>query len=445
MAWTPILSLPGGNKTCYSFPMNKETIKYILMQFHERQLPETRPRKLQLPLGTRKVVTLVGIRRVGKTFLLFDTMRRLLAQGVDKRQILYLNFEDDRLLPLDVGDFDLILRAHDELFPGFIDKKRYLFFDEVQNAPSWESYIRRLHDTEKADIFVTGSSSQLLSRELATGLRGRSISYEVFPLSFAEFLDFRAIEFTPYSAKSESEVTAAFNEYLELGGLPEVVLAEPFVRHRILKEYADLIFYRDLIERYNLTNAQLMRRLLQYCLTNTATLFNTNKIYNDFRSQGFALSKDTLYKYMGHIEESFMLFLLPIADRSLRRQTINPKKLHVIDWSLAQPFLTAPDANLGRRLETALYLHWRRQREDLGYLAGEREVDLVLNPDTPELLINSCLSLSSHPTWEREVAALQSGARQFPGAECLLVAHDTAGRQPPANIKLVEAWRYLLT
>lgn len=425
--------------------MNKETIKYILMQFYERKLPETVPRKLQLPLGTKKVVTLVGIRRVGKTFLLFETMQRLLSQGVDKRQILYLNFEDDRLLPFDVNDFDLILRAHDELFPEVIDKKRYLFFDEAQNAPSWETYIRRLHDTENADIFVTGSSSQLLARELATGLRGRSISYEVFPLSFAEFLDFRAIQFIPYSAKSESEVTAAFKEYLELGGLPEVVLAEPFLRHRILKEYVDLIFYRDLIERYNLTNTQLMRRLLQYCLTNTATLFNTNKLYHDFRSQGFALSKDTLYKYVGHLEESFMLFLLPIADRSIRRQAINPKKLHLIDWSLAQPFLTAPSANLGHKLETALYLHWRRQRDDLGYLAGEREVDLVLNPDAPELLVNSCLSLASNATWQREVAALQSGARQFPKTECLLVAHDTAGRKPPANIKLVAAWHYLLT
>ncbi len=424
--------------------MNKETIKYILMQFHERKLPETMPRSLQLPLGSRKVVTLIGIRRVGKTFLLFDTMRRLLSQGVDKRQILYLNFEDDRLLPFEVSDFDLILRAHDELFPSFIKKKKYLFFDEVQNAPSWETYIRRLHDTENADIFVTGYSSQLLSRELATGLRGRSISYEVFPLSFAEFLDFRTIKYVPYSAKSESLVTAAFEEYLELGGLPEVVLAEPFLRHRILKEYVDLIFYRDLIERYNLSNTQLMRQLLRYCLSNTATLFNTNKLYHDFRSQGFALSKDTLYKYLGHLQESFMLFLLPIADRSLRRQAINPKKLHIIDWSLAYPFKTKPDANLGHRLETALYLHWRRQREDLGYLHGDREVDLVLSSEVPELLLNSCFSLTSEATWEREIAALQSGARKFPEAECLLVAHNTARRRPPANIKLIEAWRYLL-
>jgi predicted AAA+ superfamily ATPase len=147
---------------------------------------------------------------------------------------------------------------------------------------------------------------------------------------------------------------------------------------------------------------------------------------------------------MGHLEESFMLFMLPIADRSLRRQTINPKKLHIIDWSLTQPFLTAPSANLGHKLETAIYLHWRRQRDDLGYLAGEREVDLVLNLDTPELLVNSCLSLASNATWQRETAALQSRGRQFPDAECLLVAHDTAGRKPSANIKLVEAWRYLL-
>jgi hypothetical protein len=147
---------------------------------------------------------------------------------------------------------------------------------------------------------------------------------------------------------------------------------------------------------------------------------------------------------MGHLEESFMLFQLPIADRSIRRKIINPKKLHIIDWSLAQPFSTAPDLNLGRRLETAIYLHWRRQREDLGYIAGTREIDLVLNSDTPELLVNTSLTLSLHTTWEREIAALQAGARKFPNATCLLVAHDLANRKPPANVKLIEAWRYLL-
>ena len=135
--------------------MDKETLKYILAQSGTRPLPPATPRALELPLESGKVVALVGIRRSGKTYLLYETMRRLEAKGVDRRQIVYLNFEDDRLLPIQTPDLDLILRAHDELYPGVSGRRKYLFFDEVQRVPSWETYIRRLHDTEHARLFVT--------------------------------------------------------------------------------------------------------------------------------------------------------------------------------------------------------------------------------------------------------------------------------------------------
>ena len=202
--------------------MDKETLKYVLAQTAARPLPQLTPRTLQLPLDSRKVVALVGIRRSGKTYLLFETMRRLQAQGVDWNQMLYLNFEDDRLLPIQTSELDLIVRAHEELHPKTVGKKKYLFFDEVQNVPSWETYVRRLHDSEDVGLFVTGSSSHLLSRELATGLRGRSVSYEVYPLSFAEFVRFRHLEHVPFSRASESRMAAALEEYLRTGGLPEV-------------------------------------------------------------------------------------------------------------------------------------------------------------------------------------------------------------------------------
>jgi predicted AAA+ superfamily ATPase len=164
------------------------------------KLPEAAPRTLQLPLDPAKVITLIGIRRTGKTYILYETMGRLESQGVDRRQIVYLNFEDDRLLPIKTRELDLILQAHAELYPEFATRKKYIFFDEVQNAPRWETYVRRLHDTEEAQIFLTGSSSHRLAREMAAGLRGRSVSYEVFPLSFAEFLAFNGVKHEPYSS-----------------------------------------------------------------------------------------------------------------------------------------------------------------------------------------------------------------------------------------------------
>ena len=424
--------------------MRKESLKYVLAYNTTRKLPEAAPRTLQLPLDTTKVITLIGIRRTGKTYILYETMRRLESHGVDRRQMVYLNFEDDRLLPIKTRELDLILQAHAELYPEFATRKKYIFFDEVQNAPRWETYVRRLHDTEEAQIFLTGSSSHLLAREIAAGLRGRSVSYEVFPLSFAEFLAFNGLKHEPYSRASESRMAAALTDYLSIGGLPEVVLADTDLRPRILKEYVDLVFYKDLVERYRVSNSAVLRQLLKQCLGQPASLLSAHKVYNDFRSQGYELSKDTLYRYLGYLEESYLIFPLPVADRSLQKRAMNPKKLHPVDWALGYPFVPEQTIDPGCKLETAVFLHWRRQREDLAYLSADREVDLVVNSERPEALINVALSVSQPAAWEREISALEWAAAKAPKASRVLVVHEDPSRKPPAGIKVVEAWRHLL-
>lgn len=424
--------------------MDKETLKYVLAQSTRRPLPAATPRTLALPHDSGKVVTLVGIRRSGKTYQLYATMRELESRGVDRRRMLYLSFEDDRLIPIQAGELSLILRAHEELYPEVAGQRKYIFFDEIQNAPSWETYLRRLHDTEDVSLFVTGSSSHLLSRDIATGLRGRSVSYEVFPLSFEEFLRFRGLEHQPYSRTSESRMASALEDYLGSGGLPEVVLADEMLRPRILKEYVDLLFYKDLVERHRIANPRLMRLLLRYCLGNPASLLNVHKLYKDFRSQGLSLSKDTLYSYLDYLEESFVVFTIPVAEQSLRKQSANPKKLHSVDWALAHPLVPEPRLDLGKKLETAVFLHWRRKREDLGYLAGDREVDLVVNRERPERLINVAYSVTRAQTWAREISALEAASARFPDADRVLVAHEHPRRTPPRGIRVEDAWRYLL-
>ena len=168
--------------------MNKETIKYVLRQFVERQLPRFERRSLEVPADSGKVVCLIGARRTGKTFMMLQIMSDLLEAEVDRERIVYLNLEDDRLYPVDAQDLDLVLKAHRELFPGKPHEKRYLFFDEIQNVSGWERYVRRIYDTENVAIFLTGSSSALLQKDMSSAMRGRSITYEIFPLSFSEFL-----------------------------------------------------------------------------------------------------------------------------------------------------------------------------------------------------------------------------------------------------------------
>ncbi len=426
----------------YAVPMISDNLKYVLRQFVERRLPVCKARELVLPAGTGKVVGLAGVRRSGKTFLFFDTIQRLAAKGVDRRRIVYLNFEDDRLYPIKVEDLDLILRCWHEVFPEMVGQHKYLFLDEVQNVTGWERWIRRVCDTEDIEVFVTGSSSRLLTRDLATALRGRSITLEVFPLSFREYLVFRGIEVVPYSADNESRLRHELELYLLWGGFPEIVLADETLRPLILEEYASLMLYRDVVERYGVRSEKLIRELLRYAFRNTASLLNVSKLYRDFTSQGLSVSKNTLFEYIGYLEDSFLVFLLPKQETSLRKQAHNPKKLHVIDTGLIAAFQAFHSRDLGRKLETAVFLENRRRRKDLFYYKNNSEVDLC--DGEGEFFINTCWSLAEPETLSRERAAMKFASSQWPKAKGQLLFHEYAPGQEQEIPEAMAAWRYLL-
>ncbi|MBI2837034.1 MAG: ATP-binding protein [Acidobacteria bacterium] len=421
--------------------MTSDDLKYVTREFVERVLPVCRPRDLALPTGTGKVVGLAGVRRSGKTFIFFETMRRLAAEGVDRRRILYLNFEDDRLHPVRAQDLDLVVRCQRELFPETRGKRLFLFLDEVQSAPGWERWVRRLRDTEDIDVFVTGSSAHLLTRDLSAALRGRSITFEVFPLSFREYLRFRGIYALPHHAESESLARGALESYILWGGFPEITLAREELRQLILEEYVSLMLHRDLIERYSVRNEKLMRQLLRHCFRNTASLVNVSKLHRDFASMGIAASKNTLFDYLGYLEDAFLVFLLPKREASLRKQEHNPKKLHVIDTGLIGAFKAYPSRDVGRKLETAVFLQARRRTKDLFYYANAHEVDLCDGEGA--MFVNTCWSLDDAATGSRESAAMEFGRTQWPGAAGRLVFHEYAPgveREVPGS---VPAWKFL--
>lgn len=421
--------------------MNSDNLKYVLRQFIERKLPANLPRELVLPTGTGKVIGLTGVRRSGKTFLFFDTIRRLVEQGVDRRCIVYLNFEDDRLHPIRAGELDLVLRCLRELYPEMLDRRVFIFLDEVQNVTGWERWARRIQDTENVEVYVTGSSSQLLTRDLATALRGRSITLEIFPLSFREMLAFHGVEVIPHSPDNESLIRRKLEIYLAWGGFPEIVLADETLRPLILSEYASLMFYRDVVERYGVRNEKLMRELLRHAFRNTAGLVNVSKLHRDFRSLGFSASKNTLFEYLGYLEDAFLVFLVPRQEQSLRKQAHNPRKLHVIDPGLVAAFKADPGRDVGHKLETSVYLEMRRTRKDLFYCSNDSEVDLCDGEGT--FFINSCWSLAEAETRRRESGAMAFGRKRWPHARGLLVFHEYIPGVEREIPEALPAWRFL--
>ncbi|GAH87427.1 unnamed protein product, partial [marine sediment metagenome] len=203
-----------------------------------------------------------GPRRCGKSYYFLSLIKKLIQKGIPKKRILYISFEDDRILPLDFQELTFLLEAYFELYPENKEEEIFLFFDEIQNIKNWEIFIRRIYEKEKARIFITGSSSKLLSYEIATSLRGRTISYPLYPLNFREFLYFKGettrkdFEYT----EKRFKIKKYLEEYLEWGSFPEIVLEKDFtLKRKILSEYFGLLVYRDLKDRFSIENTALIK------------------------------------------------------------------------------------------------------------------------------------------------------------------------------------------
>jgi len=236
----------------------KEVFKRLIVDFIQRDIKGIIPREYDIPLGSKKIVSLIGVRRCGKSSLLFDTINKL-RQKMSRENIIYINFEDDRLYPLELKHLNLILEGYFELYPQKIEQKLYLFLDEVQVVDGWERYVRRVYDNFDIHIYITGSSSKLLSSEIATSLRGRSITYEIFPFSFKEYLKYKEIDINLYSTKSLSFIKYSLENYLIDGGFAETIDEDATVSRKILSDYLELIVYKDIVDRYNVKNRSLLR------------------------------------------------------------------------------------------------------------------------------------------------------------------------------------------
>ncbi len=253
-------------------------------------------RFIELPVVPDLIKVAIGMRRTGKTYFLLQTIRNLLKEGIEKEQILYINLEDDRLLPMDEKQFGKLVDAFYSLYPVNHTRRCYLFFDEIQNVEGWPLVIRRLLDRKQTQIYLTGSSAKLLSKEIATSLRGRSITTEVWPYSFQEYLSANRLESPkkPIGRKTIDTYLKHLEEYLYHGGFPAVQHIHQNERRTVLQSYVDTVVLRDVIDRYRITNTPLIKYLIRALLKNCASPFSVNKFHKDITSQGIASSKDTL-------------------------------------------------------------------------------------------------------------------------------------------------------
>jgi uncharacterized protein len=424
----------------------------LIADVHARPIPRLTPRLVQLPSIQGKADVVIGMRRSGKTFFLYQQIANLEREGIPRERILYLNFEDERLMPLHAEDLHLVPDAFYRRAPGAREQTCWFLFDEIQNVPGWERFIRRLLDTENVRIIVTGSSAKLLSKEIATSLRGRSLTTELLPFSFAEALAHGGIEAPlrwPAPAKARSMLENRFARYMITGGFPEVQTVADDVRPRILQEYLDVVLFRDIVERHAVTGTVALRQLVRRLVRSPACNISINRLYNDFRSQGVHVSKDSLHAYLSHLEDAYLAFTVGLHSESERRKAANPRKCYLIDHGLARATTITRSEDAGHHLENIVYIELRRRGLDVAYYLTEsgHEVDFVVTDrGAPTELVQVCASLSDSVTRARELRAIEGAARETGVDNATIVTLHDQGTVNAAGVRvrIEPAWRWLL-
>ncbi len=411
-------------------------------------------RDARLPMIPGKAVAVIGMRRTGKSTFLWQTLFDRLAKGVKRESLLYFSFEDERLAEMKATDLQFLLEEYYQLYPSLRDKSEVSFFlDEIQVVQGWEGFARRIMDTEKIELFLSGSSAKLLSREVATTMRGRAMTTLIHPFSFREYLRHlgrEPIDDAAHLTKAmRSRIEYDLRKYLNSGGFPESMGAPAKDKTDLVRGYIDTTLLRDVIERYEVSHPVALRWLVRHLLANAAGSFSISKFYADLRSQGIPVAKDTLHSYLAYLEDSFLIRIVPIATGSERIRMVNPRKIYPIDPGLIPIFEMTGRSNLGHALETCVMLELERRGADVNYVRNRSgsEVDFLARyADGRRELIQVCADMDVPDVRDREVRGLCDGLAEHKGTTAhLVVLHPHMPKDLPSKIRWHAASDWLLS
>ncbi len=400
-----------------------------------------------------KATAVIGARRAGKTTFLHQLRRERVERDVARERLPYINFEDERLAGLEAGHLHLLVEEYYQRVPAVRGRETVTWcFDEIQVVHGWERFVRRLLDTEKVEVFLSGSSAALLSRELATAMRGRQWEVVIHPFSFEEYLRHHGRDVPRradlLTARDRSSLKNALLAYLESGGFPEAQGLGTPERFDLLDQYVDVAMLRDVVERHGVTNVAGLRWLVRHLLGNPCGMFSVEKFYAGLKSQGIAISRDTIHQLVGFLEDCFLVRTARVETTSERRRMVNPRKAYPVDPGLIPVFDRSGRANRGHALETAVRVELERRRMDATYVRTREgyEVDFLARRSGKDpMLIQVCAELDDPETRERGVRALQAAAAEHPRASLhLITLTPETGSGVPAPVTVHQAATWLL-
>lgn len=430
----------------------KEALTEVMREFYDIGLPEDIvPRDVEYVEKLRAATVVKGMRRTGKTFVTYERIEHLVRSGVPIGRIVSVNFEDDRLRDMKVSDLRLIDEIHAELYPEYAKEKCWYFLDELQKVEGWEAYARRLVDSKRIQLCLTGSSSKLLSEEIATEMRGRAVPIEVFPLSFPEYLRFNRILKQPprsgFTPRLKGMLRKAIREYFERGGFPDVQDVSPRMRVAMLQGYVDAVLYRDVIERHNISGIQSLRYTLDYLFHNYARRISTRNISNVLKSLSIPGDRERISDYIDWLADAYLVYRVSVMSDSLAVKRVNPDKYYLVDTGLIRAMSVKNDSENGWLLENLVFMALRRGMNRVEYVSNQdgTEVDFhVLDMVTKNRrLIQAAWTINDQETLIRERAALEKAKKDLHIDDCTIVTWDDEA-ELESGIKVMPVWKWLL-
>lgn len=430
-------------------------------------LPRLMPRDLSLgeaslPARGNVVKLVAGVRRCGKTYRLYQEMQALVSRGVPRSHLLYFNFDDERLLPYETAQLEELLAAYQKARPAAREDGVYLFLDEIQEVPGWGAFLRRVVDSWNATIYVTGSSSRMLSSEMPSEFRGRALTYELFPYSLSEFCRAQgACHSRDEAASSDGKASLrnSLDAYLLRGGFPAADALARSEAFQLLQGYVSQTVSQDIVDRHGIKNHRAARSFVSRCIAFSGRELSISKSQAALRSAGVTVARETLSDLLSYYEESYLVFQNRELSRKLSDNTRSATKVYAVDPGLVAAFSPATARDLGQRLETAVFDALRRRA---GFLragaisrllvdegAKRHEVDFATGDillDEPLELVQVATDLDDSRTRKRELDALTTAMERFGRSEATLVTLDDREvvTLPQGTIRVVPAWDWLL-
>ena len=418
--------------------MKKETI-YDIIREGQDYIPEIELYNRPMELEKKGNYVFVGIRQCGKSYMLYQRIQQFLKEGHDIKEMVYINFDDERLQLMEANDMDLILQAYASMNKG----KPILFFDEIQNIEGWEHFARRLAN-QKYQVFITGSNAKMLSRDIATTLGGRYLIRDVYPFTFKEYLGSMGISLDKHwehSPALRANVERTFNEYFHFGGFPDV--RELVAKRNWLNELFNKIFFSDLVVRNKVRNEAALRLTMRRLADNVKQPVAFNRISNLVKSAGVSCSPNSVMDYITFMREACMVFHLNnYVSKFAERETI--KKHYFIDNGLLNIFLTNGEASLLENM-VAIRLHQQYDESQLFYYNKNVEVDFYLPEE--HTAIQVCYDMSDIQTSEREIKGLIKLHSFEPLQKALIITRNEEGLLQKENGLIIEVkpiWKWLL-